>query len=87
MSAKRVGRLRRQDQARVQRRRLDAHVGEHVDHRLLDVRGRSAWSGPACWSFSPQDQNTVPAPKTSAPLSARYMVRLWVTTAAPTVVP
>ena len=28
----------RGDEPRLQRRRLDAHVGEQVDHRLLDAR-------------------------------------------------
>ena len=32
-----VGRLRRQHQARHQRIRLNTHVGEQIDHRLLDV--------------------------------------------------
>ena len=58
---------------------------------MLTIACFTFWSSgvaaPSCWSSRPQDQKTVPAPKTSAPLSARYMVRLWVASAEPTVVP
>ena len=63
-----------------QRRRLGAHVGEEVDGRLLhDGIGRGAAGGPllnhAFVVSRPHAHCTVPAPNTSAPLGAWYIVR------------
>ena len=69
-----------------QRRRLHAHVGEQVDRRLLHVRVGLAvgpLSSRRSSSSRPQAHCTVPAPNTSAPLGARYRVRLWVAVPRP----
>ena len=60
--------------AGLQRRRLDAHVGEQVDGRLLHARRSAPGAGPSrrvVASSRPHDHCTVPAPNTSAPLACR----------------
>lgn len=42
------------------------------------IRGSAGSCGPSCSESRPQAHWIVPAPKTSAPLAARYRVRWWV---------
>ena len=57
--------------------RLHTHVSEEINRRLTHgVVG--CVSGPEWSSSRPHAHCTVPAPKTRAPLGARYIVRWWV---------
>ena len=55
--------------------------------KRLTVACCMALSGVEAGSARPHDHCTVPAPKTNAPLAARYMVRLWVALWLAAVVP